>query len=78
MRSFSQAGQLSLDFSGPKVHLRPKRMNLVLSAHNITLTKAIEDHIVGKIEKLEHLDRFAIDARVTLEHDHTRLPARQF
>jgi putative sigma-54 modulation protein len=53
-------------------------MKLVLSTHNVTLTKAIEDHIVGKIEKLEHYDRFAIDARVTLEHDHTRVPERQF
>ncbi len=53
-------------------------MKLVLSTHNVTLTKAIEDHIVDKIEKLERLDRFAIDARVTIEHDHTRLPERQF
>ena len=53
-------------------------MKLVLSTHNVTLTKAIEDHIVEKIEKLERLDRFAIDARVTIEHDHTRLPERQF
>jgi putative sigma-54 modulation protein len=53
-------------------------MKLILSAHNVTLTKAIEDHIIDKIEKLEHFDRFAIDARVTLEHDHTRLPERQF
>jgi putative sigma-54 modulation protein len=53
-------------------------MKLVLSTHNVTLTKAIEDHIVEKIEKLEKLDRFAIDARVTVEHDHTRVPERQF
>lgn len=44
-------------------------MKLILSAHNVTLTKAIEDHITSRIEKLEHLDRFAVDARVTLEHD---------
>jgi putative sigma-54 modulation protein len=53
-------------------------MNLILSTHNVTLTKAIEDHIIGKITKLEHLDRFAIDARVTLEHDQTKTPERQF
>ncbi len=53
-------------------------MKLILSAHNVTLTKAIEDHIIDKIEKLEHYDRFAVDARVTLEHDHTRVPERQF
>ncbi len=44
-------------------------MKLILSAHNITLTKAIEDHILDKLEKLESLDRYALDARVTIEHD---------
>jgi putative sigma-54 modulation protein len=53
-------------------------MNLILSTHNVTLTKAIEDHIVSRISKLEHLDRFAIDARVTLDHDQTNAPERQF
>ena len=53
-------------------------MKLILSTHNLTLTKAIEDHVVGKIEKLDHFDKRAIDARVTLEHDHTRAPERQF
>jgi putative sigma-54 modulation protein len=31
-----------------------------------------------RIQKLEHLNRFAIDARVTLEHDNTKAPERQF
>src|SRR5688500_13235994 len=53
-------------------------MKLILSTHNVTLTKAIEDHILSRINKLEHLDRFAIDARVTLEHDHTKVAERQF
>jgi putative sigma-54 modulation protein len=53
-------------------------MNLILSTHNLTLTKAIEDHIISRIVKLEHMDRFAIDARVTLEHDKTKAPERQF
>src|SRR5208283_5183189 len=53
-------------------------MNFILSTHNVTLTKAIEDHIVSRINKLEHLDHRAIDARVTLEHDHTRVPEKQF
>src|SRR6266487_2534513 len=53
-------------------------MKLILSTHNVTLTKAIEDHIVSKIEKLDHFDKRAIDARVTLEHDHTRAPERAF
>ena len=53
-------------------------MKLILSTHNVTLTKVIEDHIVGRLEKLDHFDQRAIDARVTLEHDHTRVPERQF
>jgi putative sigma-54 modulation protein len=53
-------------------------MKLILSTHNVTLTKAIEDHVLAKLDKLEHLDRWTIDARVTLEHDHTRVPERQF
>lgn len=53
-------------------------MKLIIIPHNVTLTKAIEDHIVTKIEKLDHFDKRAIDARVILEHDHTRAPAKQF
>ena len=53
-------------------------MKLILSTHNVTLTKAIEDHILGRLDKLEHLDRWAIDARVTLEHDNSRIPEKQF
>ncbi|MSU22135.1 MAG: ribosome-associated translation inhibitor RaiA [Pedosphaera sp.] len=53
-------------------------MKLILSTHNVTLTKAIEDHILSRIDKLEHFDRFAINARVTLEHDHTKVTERAF
>ncbi len=53
-------------------------MKLILSTHNVTLTKAIEDHVLDRLDKLEHFDRFAINARVSLEHDHTRAPSRQF
>jgi putative sigma-54 modulation protein len=53
-------------------------MKLILSTHNVTLTKAIEDHILDRLDKLEHFDRFAINARVTLEHDKTRAPEKQF
>ncbi len=53
-------------------------MKLILSTHNVTLTKAIEEHIVAKIKKLDHFDKRAIDARVTLAHDHTRSPELQF
>jgi|SRR5882672_240416 len=53
-------------------------MNLILSTHNVTLTKAIEDHLISRINKLEHLDRYATNTRVTLEHDQTKAPERQF
>ncbi len=53
-------------------------MNLIFLLHNITLTKAIEDHVISRINKLQHLNQFAINARVTLEHDHTRAPEKQF
>ncbi len=53
-------------------------MKFILSTHNVTLTKAIEDHILIRIDKLEHLDRWAIDVRVILEHDNTKAIERQF
>ena len=53
-------------------------MKLILSTHNLTLTKSIEAHVVKRIQKLDHFDPKAIDARVTLEHDHTRVPEKQF
>jgi len=53
-------------------------MKLILSTHNLTLTKAIEAHVVSRLQKLDHFDKRAIDARVTLEHDHNRAPERQF
>jgi putative sigma-54 modulation protein len=53
-------------------------MNLILSTQNVTLTKAIEDHIMSRIQKLEKMDRYALSARVILEHDKTRAPERQF
>ncbi|HEX4121571.1 MAG TPA: ribosome-associated translation inhibitor RaiA [Verrucomicrobiae bacterium] len=53
-------------------------MKFILSTHNVTLTKAIEDHILARIEKLEHLDRFVTSARVTLEHSHLKGQEGQF
>jgi len=53
-------------------------MKLILSTHNVTLTKAIEDHVLARLDKLEHLDRWTVDARVTLEHDKTKVPEKQF
>ncbi len=53
-------------------------MNLILSTHNVALSQAIEDHIISRVNKLEHLHRFATSARVTLEHDQAKAPERQF
>jgi ribosome-associated translation inhibitor RaiA len=53
-------------------------MKLILSTHNVTLTKAIEEHILDRLQKLDHFDQRAVDARVTLEHDHTRALGKQF
>ncbi len=53
-------------------------MNAILLPHSVTLTKAIEDHVFGKLEKIERLEPRIVKARVTLEHDHTRVPERQF
>ena len=53
-------------------------MKLILSTHNVTLTKAIEDHVLARLDKLEHLDRWTVDARVTLERDKTKVPEKQF
>ena len=53
-------------------------MKLILIPHNVTLTEAIENHVIAKLEKLQHLDQRAIDARVLLEHDHKRVPEKAF
>jgi ribosomal subunit interface protein len=53
-------------------------MKFILTTHNVTLTKAIEDHILTRLEKLEHLDHYCTSARVTLEHDHLKTAERQF
>src|SRR5688572_32162762 len=53
-------------------------MNLIVNTHNITLTKAIQDHVQSRISQLEHLDHFAIDARVIIEHDTSKATDRQF
>ncbi len=67
---------VSLDFVAVSSHAPD--MKFILMTHNVTLTKAIEDHVLVRIEKLEHFDRWAVDARVSLEHDNTRKPERQF
>lgn len=53
-------------------------MKLILSTHNLTLTKAIEDHIISRIEKLEHLEPRVIDSRVVIDHDTSKPTEKQF
>lgn len=53
-------------------------MKFILSAHNVTLTNSIEEHILRRLEKLENMDKYVTSARVTLEHDHLKLKERQF
>jgi len=53
-------------------------MKLILIPHSVTLTKAIEEHVIARLDKLDHMDQRIVSARVTLEHDHTRVPQKQF
>ena len=53
-------------------------MNLILSTHNVTLTKAIEDHLMSRMDKLEHLDQYITNTRVTMERDQNKAADRQF
>jgi putative sigma-54 modulation protein len=61
-----------------KRRLQANPMKLIIVPHNVTLTKAIQDHIESRINQLEHLDRFAIDVRVILEHDTSKATEKQF
>jgi len=53
-------------------------MKFILSTHNVTLTKAIEDRVLKHIEKIEHLNSKVIEARVTLDKDTEKTPSEQF
>jgi putative sigma-54 modulation protein len=53
-------------------------MKLIIIPHGVTLTKAIEDHVVARIDKLDQMDQRIVDARVTLEHNHSRMAEKQF
>ena len=53
-------------------------MKLILSTHNVTLTEAIEKHVLAKLDKLDRIISRVLHTRVTLEHDHMRVPERQF
>jgi putative sigma-54 modulation protein len=69
-------GASGLDFPAAGPH--PAGMKLIISPHNVTLTRAIEDHIVARVSQLERLDRFAVDARVIVEHNTSKATDKNF
>jgi putative sigma-54 modulation protein len=53
-------------------------MKLVLSAHKVSLTDSIKEHVRSRIEKLESQDGHALSAFVNLERDHEGMPKKKF
>jgi putative sigma-54 modulation protein len=68
--------KLAIEYSQEQRHL--VFMKLILSTHNVTLTDAIEKHVLAKVDKLDRLTSRVLHARVILEHDHMRVPERRF
>ena len=53
-------------------------MKLVLDSHNVEVTDAIKEHVQTCVDKLEHMNQRAVEARVHLERDHVGLPTNKF
>ena len=53
-------------------------MELVLESHNVEVTDAIKEHVQFCINKIEHMNQRAVEARVHLERDHVGLPTNKF
>ena len=53
-------------------------MELVLDSHNVEVTDAIKEHVQFCINKIEHMNQRAVEARVHLERDHVGLPTNKF
>ena len=53
-------------------------MNVIIVPHNVTLTEAIENHLIDRINRIEHLNHYVTNVRATLEHDQARAPERAF
>ena len=53
-------------------------MELVLESHNVEVTDAIKEHVQFCINKIEHMNHLALEARVYLERDHVGLPTSKF
>ena len=53
-------------------------MDLVLESHNVEVTDAIKEHVQFCIDKIEHMNQRAVEARVHLERDHVGLSTNKF
>ena len=53
-------------------------MKLVLESHNVEVTDAIKEHVHFCIDKIEHMNQRAVEARVHLERDHVGFPTNKF
>ena len=53
-------------------------MDLVLESHNVEATDAIKEHVQFCIDKIEHMNQRAVEARVHLEQDHVGFPTNKF
>ena len=53
-------------------------MKLILDSHNVEVTEAIKAHVSVCVQKLEHMNQRALEARVNLERDHVGLPENKF
>ena len=53
-------------------------MKLVLESHNVEFTDAIKEHVQFCVDKIEHMNQLAVEARVHLERDHVGLPTNKF
>ena len=65
-----------MEFLADAVH--DSGMNVIIVPHNVTLTKAIEDHLINRINRMVHLNNYVTNVRATLEHDQKRAPERAF
>ena len=57
---------------------RSSSMKVILDSHNVEVTEAIKEHVSVCVDKLEHMNGRALEARVNLERDHVGLPENKF
>ena len=53
-------------------------IKLVLDSHNVQITDAIKEHVQSRVDKLEHMNQRAVEARVNLDRDHVGLHTNKF